>query len=194
MRRLQAQTITIIAAIGLLAAGPTAAQNPQNIPSGSSQWVSRFIPEDLLLRMQERPRDVADAIVLSASADSVWAALRATLDALGVPIGFDDRAAGEIGHPQAKLFRRLGKQRLSSYVRCGSGLTGPNADTYQVFLSFVTFMKPLGDGRVAVAPFLTGHAIDVAGARSDAVACTTTGRLEATIAEQLRERLGQPSF
>jgi hypothetical protein len=191
MLRLPAR-IVVVATIGLLIAAPAAAQDPQSVPRGAGGWQSRFIPNDLWMRMQERPEGSEDAIVVSAPADSVWTALRATLDELSVPIGFEDRAAGEIGNAQAKLFRRLGKQRLSSYMRCGSGITGPNADTYQVYLSFVAFMKPLGEGRVAVAPFLTGLAIDVAGGRNDPVNCTSTGRLEANIGKGLRARLGQP--
>jgi hypothetical protein len=163
--------LALVATTGLLVATPAAAQDPPAAARSGSPWVSRFIPNEMLLRMQERHESRGDAILVSAPADSVWTALRATLDELGVPIGFDDRAAGEVGHAQVKLFRRLGKERLSSYLRCGSGLTGPNADTYAVYMSFVAFVKPLGEGRVAVAPFLTGHAIDVAGARSDAVNC-----------------------
>ena len=189
--RLASAPMLLLAALGISVPAPAAAQTPQSAPSAGG-WVSRFIPQDLFLRMQERPENAEDAIVVTAAPDAVWAALKASLETLGVPIGFEDRAAGEIGHAQTKLFRRMGKQRLSSYLRCGSGLTGPNADSYQVYLSFVAFMKPLDDATVAVAPFLTAQAVDVAGGRNDAVQCTSTGRLESNIGKELESRLDQP--
>lgn len=183
--------LLLAAAGALLLAAPGSAQDPQSIPRGSGAWVSRFIPKELFLRMQERPETIETAVVVTAPAESVWTALRASLEELAVPIGFEDRAAGEIGHAQARLYRRMGKQPLSSYLRCGSGLTGPNADRYQVFFSIVTFVQPMEGGRIGVAPYLTAHAVDPAASRSDGVLCTTTGRLEGALARALRERLGE---
>lgn len=178
----------LILAIGLAGQG-AAAQTPPPASATAGGYTSRFIPVDVLSRMLERPESVDEAILLTADRAAAWAALKAALTELGVPIGFDDPAAGEIGHQRARLFRRLGKQPLSSYLRCGSGSTGPNADSYAVYLTFVAFLRPAGEGTVAVAPFLTAHAVDVAGGRNDPVACTSSGRLERRLGELLRRQL-----
>jgi hypothetical protein len=180
-----------VAFLLVLIASPVLAQ-PTSVSSPGSS-MSRFIPIDILNRMRERPEGVDEAIVLNASLPAVWRALKETLTSLSVPIRFEDPANGEIGHAQAKLFRRLGKQPLSFLLRCGSGVTGPNADTYMVLLSFVAFVKPAAGGKVAVAPLLTGQAQDPAASRSDWVNCSSTGRLENRIAQELRRRLPEPS-
>lgn len=164
----------------LVATGAVQAQNPQPA-SGAGGLASRFIPLDLLMRMQERPDDVEGAVTVPGPLDTAWTALEATLDELAVPVAFKDRKAGEIGTQQAKLFRRMGKERLSSYLRCGSGITGPNADSYAIYFSIVVFVREAEGNEVAIRPYLTAAAVDVAGGRNDPIQCTTTGKLEQRI-------------
>jgi hypothetical protein len=182
VRRVLPVTLTLGLIGPPLLAQPTSASSP-----GAS--MSRFIPLSVLNRMRERPEGTEEAVVLTAALPAVWTALKETLSSLSVPIEFEDPTNGEIGHTQAKLFRKLGKQPLSFILRCGSGVTGPNADTYMVYLSFVAFVKPVEGGNIAVAPLLTGQAQDPTGSRSDWVNCTSTGRLENRIAQELRKRL-----
>lgn len=162
------------------------AQTPPATVFGSIS--SRFIPTDVLNRMQERPETADAAVVLATGRDEAWAALKEALAELAVPIGFEDQAAGEIGHQRARVFRRLGKQPLSSYLSCGSGSTGPNADSYAVHLTFVAFLRPAGEQAVAIMPLLTAYAVDVAGGRNDPVMCTSTGRLESRLGALLQRR------
>ncbi|MGE0554002.1 MAG: hypothetical protein AB7R55_11285 [Gemmatimonadales bacterium] len=169
----------------LWATGSATAQNPRP-GSGAGGLASRFIPLDVLVRMQERPSEIEAAVMVPGSIDSAWVALEATLDQLGVPVAFRDREAGEIGTPQAKLFRRLGKERLSTYLRCGSGMTGPNADSYAVYLSLVVFVDEVAGGEVAIRPYIAAFAVDVAGGRNDPLPCTTTGRLEKRIGNEVK--------
>ena len=98
-----------------------------------------------------------------------------------------------MGISQAKVYRYLGKQRLSSYLRCGEGVTGPNADAYVVYLSFLGFLRRDADRKVTLFSLLTAQAVDLAGGRSDAVDCTSTGRLEQRVADQVRARLVLPA-
>ena len=168
----------VLLASSLMLAGGARGQSPG---TGAGGIVSRFIPRDILIRMQERPDDLDAAITIPGPLEGTWTALAATLEELGVPVAFADQQAGEIGTPQAKLFRRMGKERLSTYLRCGSGLTGPNADSYAVYLSLVVFVRPLAEGEVALQPFLAAQAVDVAGGRNDPIQCTTTGKLERRI-------------
>jgi hypothetical protein len=158
-------------------------------PEAQQIWPSQVIPTDVWLRMwEQRPPEIGE-IVLDAPVDSVWTALRATLQSLHVPVGFDDPKLGEIGHTRAKLYKRMGKQPLSHYLSCGTGITGPNADSYVVYLSFVTMVKP-ENGKARVVPLLTGLAVDIPSGRNDGVNCVSTGRLETRIGEDLRKRIG----
>lgn len=176
--------LTVIALTG--GVSQTMAQAPQPAMVGSIS--SRFLPIEVLTRMLERPQPADPVVVLAAGREEAWLALKEALAELAVPIAFEDQSAGEIGHQRARLFRRLGKQPLSSYLSCGSGSTGPNADSYAVHLTFVAFLRPAGEQAVAVMPLLTAYAVDVAGGRNDPVMCTSTGRLESRIGALLRRR------
>jgi len=91
---------------------------------------------------------------------------------------------------QTKTMRRLGKEALSVYLRCGEGLTGPNADSYVVYLSVAGFVKPAADNQLTVAVLVTAHAIDLPNGRNEVMYCHTTGRLEDRVGKAVQKRLG----
>jgi hypothetical protein len=169
-------------------AGSLNAQSPTSIRSAGG-FTSRFIPFEILSRMMERPEGAADSVSFAAPMDSAWAGLKRVLDKLEVPIGFEDVASRQMGHAGAKIYRRLGKQPLSMYLRCGEGIAGPNADTYMVYFTHISVLGPAGIDRVALYSLVGGQAVDVAGGRNDPVSCTSTGRLEQEIAKQLGTQL-----
>ena len=180
-----------LAALLVGASGASVAQNPTSIPSGGTGNISsRFIPPEILSRMMERPSELPSSVVVTAPRDEVWAALTEVFKALDIPVSYSDQPAGEIGTVKARMMRRLGKEPLSGYLRCGEGLTGPNADSYMVYLSVAAFVKPAADGQVVVASLVTAHAIDLPNGRNDVMYCTTSGRLEEKIGKAVQKRLG----
>jgi hypothetical protein len=140
--------------------------------------------------MLERPEDAPSSVTLAAPRDTVWAAVEAVFKQLAVPITFSDPKAGELGTVNSKQYRRLGKQVLSSFLRCGEGMTGPNAETYVVFISVIGFLRPAPDSATMLVTLVTGHAIDLPNGRNEMVHCTTTGRLEDRIAKAVAKRVG----
>lgn len=185
---------TALVALLVGASEVSAAQNPTAIPSGSTGNISsRFIPPEILTRMMERPAELPSSVVVTATRDEAWTALTEVFKALEIPVSYSDQPAGELGTVKAKVMRRLGKEALSSYLRCGEGLTGPNADSYVVYLSVAGFVKPATDGQVAVATLVTAHAIDLPNGRNDVMWCTTSGRLEEKIGKAVQKRLGAKS-
>lgn len=155
-------------------------------------FAPRFVPLEVWTRMLTRPESAPGAFVVAAPADSVWVALGEVLKRFDVPVGYADRAAGETGVIKVKLYRRMGKEPLSNYLRCGEGLTGPNADTYVMYLSAVGMIKAGADGKTTVLTLISGDAIDVPNGRNDVVPCTSSGQFEAKVAKAVRKRLGVP--
>ena len=164
-------------------------QNPPSVPTSTGAFSSRFIPPEILSRMMERPNELPASVLVAAPRDSAWVALSAAFKKLDIPLSYTDSVAGQLGVVKAKFMRRLGKEPLSTYLRCGEGLTGPNADSYVVYLSVAGFVKPAPDGQIAVATLVTAHAIDLPNGRNDVMYCTTTGQLEAKIAKAVQIRL-----
>ena len=181
--RIGAVLVTLLVGVN----GGLVAQNP----SGSTgAFSSRFIPPEIFTRMMERPSELPSSIMVAASRADVWLALEEAFKSLDIAVSYSDQAAGELGTVKAKVMRRLGKQPLSNYLRCGEGLTGPNADSYVVYLSVAGFVKPAANDQIAVATLVTAHAIDLPNGRNDVMYCTTTGRLEDKIGQAVQKRLG----
>ncbi len=178
--------------VGLLLVGrgatPLAAQaKPPNFPS-SGGFTSRFVPTGTWSRMKESLAQSPNGILVSAPIDSVWVQLRKVLDNLAVPVTFDEKATWQMGTPQSRMFRKMGKERLSAYLQCGEGITGPNADSYSVYFTSISFLVPQADGTVGLFTLLSAQAVDAAGGRNDPIDCSSTGRLEQRIADQVKLR------
>lgn len=74
---------------------------------------------------------------------------------------------------------------MSSFLSCGDNMTGPNADTYHVFLTFFAHLSPAGPTRTGFQLELHAEAIDIPGGRPDRLPCATTGLLELRLVDRL---------
>jgi len=114
--------------------------------------------------------------------EKVWAALPAVYDSLGIPRADFDAKERVIGNHGLKVMRRLGGTALSKYLDCGRGQMEANADSYDVFLSVLTRVSPVGDAAASIATTLEAQARPVAFA-GDYVHCTSKGELEQRIVD-----------
>lgn len=132
------------------------------------------------------------AAQVEAAPATVWPALLRVYDELGLSVSSVNTAQRQVG--SRKMFsRRLGGERLSRYVDCGAGSVGaPNADSYLVTLLVDTRLE---EATTAAAPgtvlhtTVSGNGKDP-GSSKDPIRCTSTSRLEARIAEMVREEAG----
>ncbi|MGE0553425.1 MAG: hypothetical protein AB7R55_08330 [Gemmatimonadales bacterium] len=121
-----------------------------------------------------------------APADTVWSAFREILAELGLEPA-ESVAPRRLANPRQRAVRRLAKQPLSRYFDCGDNITGPNANTYHVFLRFGLDLAP-ANGKTAFEFAMYAEAVDVPGGRPDRIACATTGRFELTMVDLLNAR------
>jgi hypothetical protein len=124
--------------------------------------------------------------------DSAYRVLRGFVKELNLTVKSqdDDPANHEFMVRRVRLVNQLGKERVSKYLSCGEGMTGPNADSWHVYLTIATALTPAGPGKSKLQMALTAEAIDVPGGRNDRVACASTGVLEQDIAARLRDSFG----
>ncbi|AHG89286.1 hypothetical protein J421_1749 [Gemmatirosa kalamazoonensis] len=123
--------------------------------------------------------------------DQAWAALRTVYDSLAIPVTTQDPATHTIANDGFKIRNRLGKTALSRYVECGNTQMGPSADSYEVYLSVTTHLKPADAGNTSVESTVEATARPVQFAQAPS-RCTSKGELETRIATQLRTALAQP--
>jgi hypothetical protein len=104
-----------------------------------------------------------------------------------------DSVSGVVGNLELVRLRRLEKYPLSRYVSCGSGMTGPNADNYRVFLAVAAFVDSLEPNKTVLGVALAAAAQDLQGGNSKyPVACSSTGALEAQVRRVVAARFGMP--
>ena len=186
VRRPAVLLLALAASAALAAPRALRAQGNPPPPELHIQTIDPSVTFDL-----SRPPEARSVTVdtIPAPADSVWLALPGVYGDLGIDEVGQERATWTFGNGALDARRHLGKERLSHYLRCGSTMTGPAADAYEVRLSILTQLAPLGPDRTVVRSSLDAMATprDRAGS---AVHCGSRGSLEAAIARGLAERAG----
>jgi hypothetical protein len=101
-----------------------------------------------------------------------------------------DSTAGLVGNLELVKMRSLGGSPLSRYLSCGSGMTGPNADSYRIYLAIMAFVDPLPDNKTRLGVALAAGAQDVQGNAKLPVPCGSSGALEARVRRAVAARFG----
>ncbi|MGH7712834.1 MAG: hypothetical protein ACREOG_16205, partial [Gemmatimonadaceae bacterium] len=91
---------------------------------------------------------LAVRIELPASRGEVFQVTAAAFEVeLKIDTKVRDSTAGLVGNMELVKMRTLGRAPLSRYVSCGSGMTGPNADSYRIHLAIMAFVDSLAPQR-----------------------------------------------
>ncbi len=132
---------------------------------------------------------VYSRVTVNAAPDVAFEALRGVYTKLKIPREITDSSQGLISAIRFRTSGSLGGQRFSTYLRCGVGLEGDNADTWQLSVAIASFLTPTGDGRTKIGTGFVAGARSNGGAAKEPVLCASTGELEALIARMLTEQL-----
>jgi hypothetical protein len=133
----------------------------------------------------------ADVSHLPYSADAVFRILPSIYDSLGITVSSLDPASRTIGNPGYKTRAKLGKAPLSRYLDCGgSTQIGPNADSYDVFLSVMSTVAAEGASGSVLSTIVEAKArpVIVSQAYSN---CSSKGSIEIKIADLVKARLSK---
>ena len=114
--------------------------------------------------------------------DQVWRVLPAVYDSLGIPVTTVDAATHTIGNDGLKVRFRLGKVALSRYLDCGNTQIGASADSYEVYLTVHTRLRPGEGASTAAETALEASARSVQFAQS-ATRCSSKSALEPKVGE-----------
>jgi hypothetical protein len=129
---------------------------------------------------------------LAAPRRDVFLAVAAVYQALKVPVELVDTTNYRIGNPGFRRTGTFGGKRLSTWLSCGDGITGPNADSYRVTLSLHTLVQPGPEGRSLLRTAVLAGALNVGeGAGRQPLPCTSTGGLERRIRQMVEEELAR---
>ena len=103
-----------------------------------------------------------------------------------------DSLTGQVGNLQFITTSPLGRESMSSYLSCGSGMTGQYADTDRIYLSIMSYLTPSGPNQTTLHTGLLATAVNVAGGSRQPMPCGSRGRLELQIFQRLIKRIASP--
>ncbi len=133
---------------------------------------------------------VAVGVPVAAPAAEVWTALQAVYAELKVPEGTLETSSRTIGNQQFRVRRKFAGESMMKWVDCGSGSGGPNAETYDIQLSLISYVAAGGAKQSTLTTRVSGQGSDPAFGRSNSTVCNTQGELEKKIEEMVKAKLG----
>lgn len=133
---------------------------------------------------------VAVGVSVAAPANDVWTALQAVYAELKVPEGTLETASRSIGNQQFRVRRKFAGESMVKWVDCGNGSGGPNAETYDIQLSLISYVTVVSATQSNLTTRVSGQGSDPAFGRGNSVVCNTQGELEKQIEKMVKARLG----
>ena len=144
---------------------------------------------DTPLLLAERPRAVATTIAAPPAA--VWLAVKKVYADLEIPLTVENTSAHQLGNANFYKTRQIGGQNMTSFVDCGTGMTGPKSASYRIYISLLTDVMTDGHGGTKIQTTFVPIGQDVAGGSTDRMPCGTTGHFEAFFLERVKATLGK---
>ena len=176
-------------AVALLGCASAQTQDsPEPRASGGVELTRVDTPKGVFVTQLSTATSVIETPV-DATIDATWDAVADVYTALGVTVGTLDTRTRIIGNPGVRMRRSLAGVKLSSYFDCGiSALGKRNADSYSLSVDMLTQVLPGEKKSSTLRTRVRASAADE-GSSERRVTCSSTGALEARIADMVAERL-----
>ena len=129
---------------------------------------------------------LASVYTVNAAVGTTFAAAAQTFKTLGFDATVRDSVGGLIGNIEFSRTRTLVGSQMSTWLNCGSGMTGPNADNYRITIALMIMVDLAPDNSTRLRIGMVGSGANIVGNSNDPVACATTGRLEERIAQLIK--------
>ncbi len=140
--------------------------------------------------LAEPPR--ASVAMIAAPPAAVWLAVKKVYADWDIPLAVEDPSTRQIGNPNFFKVRQVAGQSMTQFVDCGSGMTGPKAATYRIYMSLLTDVIADGKGGTKVQTTFVPMGQDLTGGSTDRIPCGTTGRLEQMLLDRVAATVRRP--
>ena len=125
-------------------------------------------------------------VVAPGSTAEVYVAARAAYNSLKVKIDLVDSLSGQIGSAGFLTTGSFAGKRMSAWIRCGEGITGPNADSWRVSMAILSGVERVTKDTTRIRTVVVASARNMSGGASPPMMCVTTGGLEEKINLQVQ--------
>ena len=185
-------TVALLACV--VSAGRLPAQTPAPAQMQYSGWM-RATPTHLgafgpttWLRMDT----VTNWVMMPGSPGEVYRKSMAAYGALKLKLTMQDSLTGLLGNLGFNHTGALAGRRMSSWLSCGEGMAGPNADTWRITLAVITWVEPMTTDSTKLRSTIMATARNLAEGSRAPMPCVTTGQLEHQIHQKVRALLSTP--
>ena len=162
-------------------------QSPTSMPGGYSSW-KRDMPTQLGTISPEvyiRMDTVTSWLVVPGNPREVYRRVRQAYDALKLKVTLSDSIGGIMGNEGFKHTGALAGRRMSSWLSCGEGMAGPNADTWRITMAVLSSVEPSGKDSTKVRSIVIASAKNLAEGGKVPMSCATTGQMEHQIHQKV---------
>ncbi|MDB4877130.1 MAG: hypothetical protein JWM41_3576 [Gemmatimonadetes bacterium] len=139
--------------------------------------------------LAEAPRSVA--ITIAAPPAAVWVAVKKVYSDFEIPVTVENMPAHQLGNANFYKSRELGGRPMGDFVDCGSGMTGPKASSYRIYISLLTEVSTDGKGGTDVHTTFVPMGQDMSGNSTDRIPCGSSGRFEQYFLDHVKSTLGK---
>ena len=121
---------------------------------------------------------------------AVWEALLASFAARQITPTVLDRVSGRAGDTAWVLMRRWNGEQLSTYLSCGSNMTGQRANEERVHAVLLAQLTKLRTDSVAIAMHFSAYTQPIQSGNGGSLGqCTSTGRAEKLMLDDVIKRV-----
>jgi hypothetical protein len=163
------RVVSVGLAAALIACSPAVTPTPRT--------ESTYIPGGGVMSVSGENGTIA--VTIGAPLQTTWRVLPAAFDSVGVALTLIDPKKHLMANEGFTVRQKLRNERLSTYFECGTTQVGPNADSYQLYVTVHSYLEPSpGDStRTRMTVAVTGSAKPLQFAQ-DYSRCTSKTMLE----------------
>jgi hypothetical protein len=137
----------------------------------------------------DRPRPAA--MTIAAPPAAVWLAAKKTYADFEIPLQVENPSTHQMGNSNFSKSRQLAGRPMVDFVDCGTGMTGPKAASYRIYISLLTEMAADGQGGTRIQTTFVPMGQDMSGVSADRIPCGSTGRFEQFFLDHVKSELGK---
>ncbi len=124
--------------------------------------------------------------MIAAPPAAVWLAAKKVYTDMEIPVAVENPSMHQMGNANFYKTRQFAGIPMAQLVDCGSGMEGPKASSYRIYMSLLTTIASDGKGGTDVRTTFVAAGQDMSGSSSDRIPCGTSGKLEATFLTRLK--------
>jgi hypothetical protein len=131
-------------------------------------------------------------VLIAAPVGKTYRAVVAAFEQLKIPLATLDSLNGMVGNSSIVQAHSLAGSQMSRWFNCGIGMTGPNADSYRLYIAVAALLDKVTADTTRLRIGMVAGAKDNQGNAKDPVACATSGGLEQKLVELIQTRVNKP--